>query len=57
MLYNYSLVGGNNFGMCGVRSRIFHELEVVFNALVLCLTGTETLMYSSFILVEVELDR
>ena len=32
--------------MCGVRGRIFHELEVVFNALVLCLKGTETLMYS-----------
>ena len=28
--------GGNNFGMCGVRGRFFHELEVVFNALVLC---------------------
>ena len=38
--------------MCGVRGRIFHELEVVFNALVLCLMGTETLMYSSFIPVE-----
>ena len=39
--------------MCGVRGRIFHELEVVFNDLVLlCLRGTETLMYSSFIPVE-----
>ena len=35
--------------MCGVRGRIFHELEVVFKALVLCLKGTETLMYSSFV--------
>ena len=33
MLYNNYLVGGNNFGMCGVRGRIFHESEVVFNAL------------------------
>ena len=38
--------------MCGVRGRIFHELEVVFDSLVLCLRGTETLMYSSFIPVE-----
>ena len=38
--------------ICGVRVRIFHELELVFNALVLCLRGTETLMHSSFILVE-----
>ena len=52
MLYNMKLVGGNNFGMCGVRGRIFHELEVVFNALILCLRRTETLMYSSFIPVE-----
>ena len=53
MLYNKSLVGGNDFGMCGVRGRIFHELEVVFNALVLlCLRGTETLMHSSFFPVE-----
>ena len=35
--------------MCGVRGRIFHELEVVFNALVLCLRGTEPWMYSSCI--------
>ena len=35
-----------------VRGRIFHELGVVFNALVLCLMGIETLMYSSFIPVE-----
>ena len=53
MLYNNLLVGGNNFGVCGVRGRIFHELEVVFNALVLCLRRTETLMYSSFSPVEV----
>ena len=52
MLYNNYLVGGNNFGVCGVRGRIFHELEVVFNDLVLCLRGTETFMYSSFIPVE-----
>ena len=51
MLYNNELVGGNNFGMCGVRGKIFHQLEVVFNALVLCLRATETLMYS-FIPVE-----
>ena len=38
--------------MCGVRGRIFHELEVVFNALVLCLRGAKTLMHSSFIPVE-----
>ena len=38
--------------MCGVCGRIFHELEVVLNALVVCLRGTETLMYSSFIPVE-----
>ena len=35
-----------------VRGRILHELEVVFNALVLCLRGTETLANSSFIPVE-----
>ena len=47
------LAGGNNFVcMAYVRGRIIHELEVVFNALVLCLRGTETLMYSSFIPVE-----
>ena len=34
------------------RGRISHELEVVFNALALCLRGTETLMHSSFIPVE-----
>ena len=38
--------------MCGVRGRIFHGLEIVFNAVVLCLRGTETLMYSSFIRIE-----
>ena len=38
--------------MYGVRGRVLHELEVVFNALVLCLRETETLMYSSFIPVE-----
>ena len=38
--------------MCGVRGKVFNELEVVFNALVLCLRGTETLMYSSFIPVQ-----
>ena len=39
--------------MRAVRGRIFHELEVVvFNALVLCLRETETLMYFSFIPVE-----
>ena len=38
--------------MCGVRGRVLHELEVVFNALVLCLRGTTTLTYSSFIPVE-----
>ena len=35
--------------MCGVHGRILHELEVVFNVLVLGLRGTETLTYSSFI--------
>ena len=38
--------------MCGVSGRIIHELEVVLNALVQCLRGTETLMYSSIIPVE-----
>ena len=38
--------------MCGARGRIFNELEVVLNALALCLKGTETLMYSSVIPVE-----
>ena len=38
--------------MCGVRGRSFHELAVVFNPLVLCFRGIETLMYSSFIPVE-----
>ena len=38
--------------MCGVRGKIFHELEVVFNDLVLCLRGTDTLMYSLYIPVE-----
>ena len=53
MLYKNKLVGGNNFGMGGVRGRVFHdELEVVFNALILCSRGTETLMYSSFMPVE-----
>ena len=46
------MVGSNHFGMCGIRGRIFHELEVVLNALVLCLRGTETLMYPSLIPVE-----
>ena len=41
-----------NFGIYSVRGRIFHELEVVFNALVLCFRGTENLMYSSFIPIE-----
>ena len=41
------------FRLCGVRSGIFHELEVEFNALeLLCLRVTKTLMYSSFIPVE-----
>ena len=38
--------------MCDVRGRIFHELEVVFNALGLCLRAAETLMYFSFIPVK-----
>ena len=33
MLYNNSLVGGNNFVVCRVRGNILHELEVGFNAL------------------------
>ena len=34
MLSKNSLVGSYNFGMCGVRGKIFfEELEVVFNAL------------------------
>ena len=34
--------------MCGVRGRIFHELEVVFKALVLlCSRGTEPLIHAS----------
>ena len=52
MLYKNCLVGGNNFGMCGVRDMIFQELGAVFNAVVLRLRGTETLMYSLFIPVE-----
>ena len=36
-------VGGNNFGICRVRGGIYHELEVVFNALVLCLKETKNL--------------
>ena len=40
--------------MCGARGKIFHELEVVFKAFVLlCLRGTETLMYSLFIPIEI----
>ena len=48
------MVGGNNFGMCGVRGRLFHELEVVFNALfgTTVFEGNRNLMYSSFIPVE-----
>ena len=38
--------------MCSVRGRIYNELDVVFNALVLCTRGTQTLMYSSFTHVE-----
>ena len=47
-------LAATTFGISGARGRISHELEVlkVFNALVLCLRGTETLTYSSFILVE-----
>ena len=52
-LYNNYLDGGNNFGMCRVRGKIFHELEVVFNALVLCMRGTKNLLiFSSFIPVK-----
>ena len=51
MLYNSLLVGANNFGMCGVRGRIFHELKVVFSALfsTVCEGRKKTLMCSSFI--------
>ena len=43
MLFNSQLVGGNNFGMCGVHGRIFRdELEVVLNALALSLRETKT---------------
>ena len=51
MLYNSLLVGGNNFGMCGVRGRIFHGLRGVFSALfgTVCEGRKEILMCSSFI--------
>ena len=35
-----------------VRFGVFHELEIVFDALVLCLRETETLLYSFFVPVE-----
>ena len=44
--------------MRGVRGRVFHELEVLLNALTLYSRASETLIHSSFTHVEkVELDR